>query len=139
MINLKKKISMSNLYYTFYKTHDKNKGDDKDLYTVGYYDENGKWFPESDHYSLDNAILRVDYINKYWKGIHSHKICQWEFWRIIRAEYQRFPNILSNYYHSLFFTAIRLAPEELLLLEASYPGLVNVVEAYNLDLKKQIL
>lgn len=127
-----------NLYYTFYKTHHKDKGDVKDLYTVGYYDENGDWHPESDHYSLDNAILRVDYINKYWKGIHSHKICQWEFWRIIRAEYEKYPNIFSNYYHALFFAAIRLSPEEHLLLEASYPGLVSVVEAYNLDQAEEI-
>lgn len=43
---------MSNLYYTFYKTHDKAKVDVKDLYTVGYFDENGKWIAKSDHYSF---------------------------------------------------------------------------------------
>lgn len=125
------------MYFTFYKTHDKDKGDVDDLYTVGYYDENGKWIPESDHYSLNTAILRVDYINKYWKGVQSYKICQFDFWRTIRAEYENSPNILGNCYHALFFAAIRLSQDELTILAAAYPGLVDVAISYILDYPKK--
>ncbi len=33
------------------------------LWTVGYYDNNGKWQPESDHERLGKAAERVHYLN----------------------------------------------------------------------------
>lgn len=33
------------------------------LYTVGFYDPNGKWQPESDHTSPNEAAARVHYLN----------------------------------------------------------------------------
>lgn len=33
------------------------------LYTVGFYDPNGKWYPESDHDSREEAAERVHYLN----------------------------------------------------------------------------
>ena len=33
------------------------------LYTVGYYDPQGKWNSESDHESRNEAIVRVNYLN----------------------------------------------------------------------------
>jgi hypothetical protein len=33
------------------------------LYTVGYYDPDGKWQPESDHDSTEAAAARVHYLN----------------------------------------------------------------------------
>ncbi len=33
------------------------------LYTVGFYDPAGKWHPESDHSSDDEAAARVHYLN----------------------------------------------------------------------------
>jgi len=33
------------------------------LFTVGYYDPAGKWHPESDHTSRDDAAERVHYLN----------------------------------------------------------------------------
>ena len=33
------------------------------LWTVGHYDTNGKWIPESDHESPDKAAERVHYLN----------------------------------------------------------------------------
>jgi len=33
------------------------------LFTVGFYDPNGKWNPESDHESADEAAKRVHYLN----------------------------------------------------------------------------
>jgi len=34
-----------------------------DLYTVGFYDPNGKWQTESDHETRDEAAQRVNYLN----------------------------------------------------------------------------
>lgn len=33
------------------------------LYTVGFYDPQGKWYPESDHDTADSAAARVRYLN----------------------------------------------------------------------------
>jgi hypothetical protein len=33
------------------------------LWTVGFYDPNGKWQPESDHSSSEEAAQRVHYLN----------------------------------------------------------------------------
>ena len=33
------------------------------LYTVGFYDPSGRWQPESDHRSKDEAAARVHYLN----------------------------------------------------------------------------
>lgn len=33
------------------------------LWTVGYYDPSGKWMPESDHASKDEAAKRVRWLN----------------------------------------------------------------------------
>lgn len=33
------------------------------LWTVGYYEPSGKWQPESDHESKDEAINQVHYLN----------------------------------------------------------------------------
>lgn len=33
------------------------------LWTVGHYDPNGKWIPESDHSSSEEAAQRVNYLN----------------------------------------------------------------------------
>lgn len=36
---------------------------EKYLWTVGHYDPNGKWIPESDHDSKEEAAERVHYLN----------------------------------------------------------------------------
>jgi hypothetical protein len=33
------------------------------LYTVGFYDPTGKWQPESDHETSEDAAKRVHYLN----------------------------------------------------------------------------
>lgn len=33
------------------------------LWTVGYYDPSGRWQPESDHGTLEEAAQRVHYLN----------------------------------------------------------------------------
>ncbi|MCL1817135.1 MAG: hypothetical protein FWG43_06000 [Clostridiales bacterium] len=33
------------------------------LYTVGFYDPKGKWQPESDHETAEEAAKRVHYLN----------------------------------------------------------------------------
>ena len=33
------------------------------LWTVGFYDPDGKWIPESDHDSTDSASKRVAWLN----------------------------------------------------------------------------
>ncbi|MEI2416183.1 hypothetical protein V8Z80_08355 [Orrella sp. JC864] len=33
------------------------------LWTVGFYDPSGKWLPESDHTSSDEAAKRVAWLN----------------------------------------------------------------------------
>lgn len=33
------------------------------LYTVGYYEPSGKWYPESDHSSAQEAADKVHYLN----------------------------------------------------------------------------
>jgi hypothetical protein len=33
------------------------------LWTVGFYDSNGEWHPESDHASEQEAALRVNFLN----------------------------------------------------------------------------
>lgn len=37
--------------------------DGNDLFTVGFYDDNGKWRPESDHDTATEAAKRVNYLN----------------------------------------------------------------------------
>ena len=39
------------------------------LFTVGFYDPSGRWQPESDHGSKDEAARRVHYLNG-GKAIH---------------------------------------------------------------------
>lgn len=34
-----------------------------ELWTVGFYDPEGKWHPESDHDTADKAAERVHYLN----------------------------------------------------------------------------
>lgn len=34
-----------------------------DLYTVGYYNPEGRWMPESDHENREEAARRVHYLN----------------------------------------------------------------------------
>ena len=36
---------------------------ERGLYTVGFYDHNGGWHPESDHNSKEEAAKRVHYLN----------------------------------------------------------------------------
>ncbi len=36
---------------------------EKGLYTVGFYSPDGKWHPESDHNSRDQASKRVHFLN----------------------------------------------------------------------------
>lgn len=36
---------------------------EKYLYTVGFYDSDGRWVPESDHDSKESAAERVHYLN----------------------------------------------------------------------------
>lgn len=36
---------------------------ESNLYTVGFYDPQGKWQPESDYNSTDEAAKRVHYLN----------------------------------------------------------------------------
>ncbi len=40
------------------------------LWTVGFYDPDGNWHPESDHDSREEAAKRVHYLNggNEWKG-----------------------------------------------------------------------
>lgn len=33
------------------------------LWTVGFYEPNGKWMPESDHSSPEDAAAQVHYLN----------------------------------------------------------------------------
>lgn len=33
------------------------------VFTVGFFDPQGVWHPESDHNSTDNAAARVNYLN----------------------------------------------------------------------------
>ena len=33
------------------------------IYTVGFYDPDGEWHPESDHESAEEAAKRVHYLN----------------------------------------------------------------------------
>lgn len=33
------------------------------LYTVGFYDPNGKWHPESDHFKYEEAAARAAWLN----------------------------------------------------------------------------
>jgi hypothetical protein len=35
----------------------------RDLWTVGFYDPSGRWHPESDHDSPEEAAKRVHYLN----------------------------------------------------------------------------
>lgn len=44
------------------------KGHTHVLYTVGFYDPDGKWHPESDHDNQEEAAKRVAYLN----GSESH-------------------------------------------------------------------
>lgn len=37
--------------------------DHSDMFTVGHYAPNGRWVPESDHGSRDEAAARVNYLN----------------------------------------------------------------------------
>lgn len=37
--------------------------DDPGIFTVGFYDPNGEWFPESDYDSQDEAAKRVAWLN----------------------------------------------------------------------------
>lgn len=36
---------------------------ESELYTVGFYDPDGKWHPESDHGTAEAAAARVHYLN----------------------------------------------------------------------------
>jgi len=36
---------------------------DNDLYTVGFYDPSGRWYPESDWSIREEAIEKVHYLN----------------------------------------------------------------------------
>ncbi len=35
----------------------------RDLHTVGFYDPDGKWHPESDHTHKEEAAKRVNFLN----------------------------------------------------------------------------
>jgi len=45
------------------------------LWTVGFYDPNGEWVPESDHKSPEEAAERVHYLNggKLTGGIRNER------------------------------------------------------------------
>jgi len=47
------------MYVYIHSEHSAN----HDLYTVGFYDPNGKWQPESDHSTKEEAAARVAYLN----------------------------------------------------------------------------
>jgi len=36
---------------------------EKGLWTVGFYEPNGTWHPDSDHTSIESASARVHYLN----------------------------------------------------------------------------
>ena len=38
-------------------------GADNDLFTVGFHDPQGKWHPDSDYETRDDAAARVHYLN----------------------------------------------------------------------------
>jgi hypothetical protein len=40
------------------------------LYTVGFYDPKGTWYPESDHDSPDEAAKRVAFLNGHIANKH---------------------------------------------------------------------
>lgn len=40
-----------------------DKGFSRNLYTVGYYEPDGTWIPESDHNDTERAAERVHYLN----------------------------------------------------------------------------
>lgn len=40
-----------------------NQGDGTYIHTVGFYDPEGQWTPESDHDSSEEAAKRVHYLN----------------------------------------------------------------------------
>ena len=39
------------------------------LWTVGFYDPNGKWIPESDHNTSEKAARRVAWLNGGQQGL----------------------------------------------------------------------
>lgn len=36
---------------------------ERGLWTVGFFDPTGKWYPESDHQTIQAAAARVNYLN----------------------------------------------------------------------------
>jgi len=53
-----------------YVYHDSEDG----IYTVGFYDPNGKWHPESDQTSEDKAARRVHFLNGGSENINVDEI-----------------------------------------------------------------
>lgn len=50
--------------YVYIKSEKACKDNDwHDLFTVGFYDPDGKWQPESDHETSEAAVKRVVYLN----------------------------------------------------------------------------
>lgn len=45
------------------------------LFTVGFYDPRGKWHPDSDHESRDEAAARVHYLNGGVERATAPKLC----------------------------------------------------------------
>ena len=44
----------------------KSQNEDPPLWTVGFYNPQGEWVPESDHTSKDDAAARVAWLNGSW-------------------------------------------------------------------------
>ena len=45
---------------------------EKLLYTVGFYDPDGQWHPESDHSDREEAAKRVAFLNGTLRDIHDN-------------------------------------------------------------------
>jgi len=49
--------------YVHLHSEGRHLGDDHDLWTTGFYDPEGKWHPESDHSTEEEATERARYLN----------------------------------------------------------------------------
>lgn len=61
---------MSGASVWLYKRTVADSDDPPAVFTVGFYDPAGKWFPESDHLSSEAAAARVHWLNG---GEHERK------------------------------------------------------------------
>jgi len=69
-------------------------GDIDRLYTVGFYDPNGKWHPESDHDIAEEAAKRVRYLNGEKETVEVHADSEIKPWDYFAG--QALEGLLSN-------------------------------------------